>query len=737
MKKLIYKMFLILVVFSLFIASFNAKDLINVVEKQKSDMCKVTINNDDKYINFVIEKDNERLDYLYFVGYKITKLSDEFSLKNITVKLEESSDNKTFETVAENVKIKKLNDDTSIAEFNKLKAKKVYFRFSIYNNGNLLNPSIPGIYGELNVKTELVKQHNYKEGVQLFTAELSGYYRVELWGAKGNYFNQGNIDKNATKPSELSGNGAYTAGTIYLDSGTKLYVFTGENQIQSGNYVSSTFNGGAAGKEGAADSIHYGGAGGGATDIRYFSDAESESLSNSIDELLDKDTSILSKEEYSAYKANLFEFNRNTIDSRIMVAGAGAGAMYAIRNTTGLNVMNYNVESPEYRATCSGRGGDAGGLVGYDGSNEGINLYQADPSKMSTEEIIVNNPKGGNQTSAGAGADCAPIDDFCNFLKKYNQTETISKLFGEGMNGSKPSKGIYPPSKGIGGSPYGGSGYYGGSGGAYIYLMTPKTDEFLRSSEIYDIVALLKDETVGEATKEFFVNYFMKKATCKEVLSTDVCEDIDKKAELENIVSIISTIDNESVSDEAIKAKSQFRTMFNNHLERNRRYRLFQSHTSGAGGSSYISGHTGCVAVDENGAPKSGCDTGTNNNSCSIHTSDLVFTDTLMIDGRGYKWTNKNTNTHEAMPKPSSVYDYYDKGVGHLGSGAARITLLELEDEDSAIAESSWVKTFEEEKNTIINPPTSDFKVFIYVIISFLTIFFAVYYYKKVKLNSK
>ena len=94
-----------------------------------------------------------------------------------------------------------------------------------------------------------------------------------------------------------------------------------------------------------------------------------------------------------------------------------------------------------------------------------------------------------------------------------------------------------------------------------------------------------------------------------------------------------------------------------------------------SGGSSYISGHTGCVAItsasDE--TPKTGCTTGTSDNSCSRHYSGKYFTDTKMIDGQGYNWTNTKGSL-ELMPNPS--YGYHDENSGHAGNGHARITYL-------------------------------------------------------------
>lgn len=96
---------------------------------------------------------------------------------------------------------------------------------------------------------------------------------------------------------------------------------------------------------------------------------------------------------------------------------------------------------------------------------------------------------------------------------------------------------------------------------------------------------------------------------------------------------------------------------------------------SAGSGSSFISGHTGCVAIKSSTdiTPKDGCTTGTTDNACSIHYSGKTFTDTLMIDGAGYSWTNVKGEQVQ-MPNPQG--GYYDLGVGHTGNGYARITYL-------------------------------------------------------------
>ena len=101
---------------------------------------------------------------------------------------------------------------------------------------------------------------------------------------------------------------------------------------------------------------------------------------------------------------------------------------------------------------------------------------------------------------------------------------------------------------------------------------------------------------------------------------------------------------------------------------------------SGAGGSSFISGHTGCVAIvsSSSTSPRTGtngasCTTGTSDNLCSVHYSGKAFTNTVMIDGGGYAWTNTKGSLKQ-MPNPSG--GSYASGVGNSVDGAARITLL-------------------------------------------------------------
>lgn len=88
----------------------------------------------------------------------------------------------------------------------------------------------------------------------------------------------------------------------------------------------------------------------------------------------------------------------------------------------------------------------------------------------------------------------------------------------------------------------------------------------------------------------------------------------------------------------------------------------FEAYRSGGtGGTSYISGHTGCVAVASasSSSAKSGCTTGTSSNACSVHYSGKVFTSTVMKSGK------------ESMPNTSNGTE-----TGHSGNGYARITYV-------------------------------------------------------------
>ena len=92
-------------------------------------------------------------------------------------------------------------------------------------------------------------------------------------------------------------------------------------------------------------------------------------------------------------------------------------------------------------------------------------------------------------------------------------------------------------------------------------------------------------------------------------------------------------------------------------------------HSSGAGGSSYISGHKGSISYRNKN--NSSCKetvkdhnpanyVGTTNKECSYYDDTHFFTNTTMVDGQGYVWKTKRTTTKSDKP--------------NTGSGKAKIT---------------------------------------------------------------
>ena len=88
--------------------------------------------------------------------------------------------------------------------------------------------------------------------------------------------------------------------------------------------------------------------------------------------------------------------------------------------------------------------------------------------------------------------------------------------------------------------------------------------------------------------------------------------------------------------------------------------------SGGGGGSSYISGHDGCDAIEEKSIENNIIHTGQ-----SIHYSGLYFTSTIMIDGAGYNWTTEKGKYVE-MP----THDGKSTMIGNKGNGYAKITLI-------------------------------------------------------------
>ncbi len=89
------------------------------------------------------------------------------------------------------------------------------------------------------------------------------------------------------------------------------------------------------------------------------------------------------------------------------------------------------------------------------------------------------------------------------------------------------------------------------------------------------------------------------------------------------------------------------------------------SPSAGAGGSSYISGYIGCIAIDNTSTEnsvfsKTGCDVNAPDLECSKHYSGKYFTDPQMIAGNSQMPTHNGEGTME----------------GNIGNGHAKITFV-------------------------------------------------------------
>lgn len=139
------------------------------------------------------------------------------------------------------------------------------------------------------IKEELSFQGYYENfaytgGVQIFTSPISGYYKLEVWGAQG-----GNQE---TYPG---GYGGYSKGVIYLTGGTNLAIVVGG---KGGNFsktvkVNGGYNGGGAGglvdtsTTNVSEANKQGGsAGGGATHISTTNRGELKEYKNYLNEVI-------------------------------------------------------------------------------------------------------------------------------------------------------------------------------------------------------------------------------------------------------------------------------------------------------------------------------------------------------------------------------------------------------------------------------------------------------------------
>ena len=226
----------------------------------------------------------------------------------------------------------------------------------------ILTSMVTFFCNEMNVNAVAVGtswDYDYTGEYQTFIAPESTWYKIELWGAMGG---RGRTNWTVNK---WGGGGAYTGGEIYLEKGTKLYVYVGENGRVGGankNYCRGGFAGWNGGGTGGNDSNcdgdpEPGGGGGGATDIRL--------VPTSAPDVWD-------------------EFD--SLKSRIMVSAGGGGGHYSYNGGAGGRLSGINRTAASWALQTSGyafglgidgaagsdgKGGGGGGYYGGDASGSG------------------------------------------------------------------------------------------------------------------------------------------------------------------------------------------------------------------------------------------------------------------------------------------------------------------------------------------------------------------------------
>jgi hypothetical protein len=206
------------------------------------------------------------------------------------------------------------------------------------------------------IEIEKVKNFAYTGGEQTFTAPVSGYYKIDTWGAQG---------------GSSGGFGAYATGVIYLDKDQTIYINVGENPR---NRFAGGYNGGGAGGN-VGGQAGYGG--GGATHIAKMSGVLSSLVSNKASVLIVAAGGGNTAQPYGSQGGGIQ--GKNGYDTYPQTQGyngySGSGATqtaggYSIKGASGCGVGSFGRGGDYcyYNDKIGGHGG-GGGWFGGGGSN--------------------------------------------------------------------------------------------------------------------------------------------------------------------------------------------------------------------------------------------------------------------------------------------------------------------------------------------------------------------------------
>ena len=273
---------------------------------------------------------------------------------------------------------------------------------------------------------EDVSTHTDTASTGYFTATVSGWYLVELWGGNGANGSDSNYSAGGA-----GGNGGYLYGKVYLNKGETLYYTLGGN----GSPTSKTDAGGGAngngGGHGGTGSTTVGG-GGGYSALFLFSTNEFEKYLDAYGALLPD--GLLESDRVSHY---------------IMIAGGGGGGGAGNGNNSAV------------RAPDGGKGGDytsaSGTLSGSGYDVEGTFFAGGDGKSSGNNTNYVGH--GGTNTP---GVTPESILDLFEGQAPNDWRGTYNPNVGGGAGGSGNLRG--------GG---GGAGFCGGSGGVQTGTLFP------------------------------------------------------------------------------------------------------------------------------------------------------------------------------------------------------------------------------------------------------------------------
>lgn len=209
-------------------------------------------------------------------------------------------------------------------------------------------------------------EFNYTGSEQVFTAEATGIYKLETWGAQGD--------------SSSGGYGAYSVGTVNLNKGDKLYIYVGSpatSNMISGAISGNIFLGTSGGYNGGGNGYY---SGGGATHIATTSGLLS-TLSSKKDKIL-----IVSGGGGGASKTG---------------AGGSAGGIQGVRGVTGActDKGGYGGTQTAGGATAANNGWGEAGSFGKGGN------YKDASSSSSSSSSVVKGGGGGSGFYGGASGD--------------------------------------------------------------------------------------------------------------------------------------------------------------------------------------------------------------------------------------------------------------------------------------------------------------------------------------------